>query len=88
MSEDTTFFIESDTNIKELVIDIVKVLREKVRIPNFWKKSSEVKKLQGTIDDKLDFCNITALSNKHEKICSDILNLAKKRERDLQEETE
>jgi len=87
LSEDTAFFIESDTNIKELVIDIVKVLREKVRIPNFWKKSSEVKKLQGTIDDKLDFCNITALSDKHEKICSDILNLAKKRERDLQEET-
>lgn len=88
LKEDTAYFVSEDAAIKELVIDIVKILREKLRIPNFWKKSSEIKKLQGAIDDKLDFCGITALSDKHEKICSDILSLAKQKESDLQEDTE
>ena len=89
LSEGAAIYIESDTEIKDLVIDIVKILREKIRIPNFWRdKTSEVRKLEGTIDDKLEFCGIPALLNKHEKICAEILKLAKERESDLQEEPE
>jgi len=89
LSENTAAFIAADNEIKGLVIDIVKILREKIRIPNFWRdKTSEVRKLEGTIDDKLEFCGIPSLLDKHEKICAEILKLAKERESDLQEEPE
>ena len=82
-------YVESEPKIKDLVIDIVKILREKARIPNFWKdKTSGVRKLEGTIDDKLEFCGIASLSDKHEKICAEILKLAEKRKSDLKEEPE
>ena len=44
-------------------------------------------KLEGTIDDKLEFCGVPELSDKHEKICAEILKLAKERKSDLQGET-
>ena len=82
-------YVESEPKIKDLVIDIVKILREKARIPNFWKdKTSGVRKLEGTIDDKLEFCGIASLSDRHEKICAEILKLAEERKSDLQEEPE
>ncbi len=78
-------YVENETEIKNLVIEIVELLREKLKIPNFWKRSSEVKKLQGEIDDKLDFSGIEEITTKHERICADILSLAEKREYDLKE---
>ena len=70
-------YIESEAHIKDIVIEIVGILREKARIPNFWRdKTSEVRKLEGTIDDRLEFSGIPALSGKHEKICAEILKLA------------
>jgi type I restriction enzyme, R subunit len=74
--------------IKKIVIEIVQTLREKMNIPNFWKKPSEVKKLKGIIDDKLDFCDIDAFSDKHEKICAEILSLAKKIGNKLRQDVE
>jgi len=78
-------YVESETEIKNLVIEIVGLLRERLKMPNFWKRSSEVKKLQGEIDDKLDFSGIEEITTKHERICADILSLAEKREYDLKE---
>jgi type I restriction enzyme R subunit len=89
LGENTAAFIARDNEIKGLVIDIVKMLREKIRIPNFWRdKTSELRKLEGTIDDKLEFCGIRILSDKHEKLCAEILRLAKERKSDLREEPE
>jgi len=83
ISDDAVFFGVNEMEVKKLVIDIVDLLREKLHIPNFWKRSSEVKKLQGEIDDKLDFSGIGGITDKHERICADILSLAEKREHDL-----
>lgn len=83
ISDDAVFFGAHEIEVKNLVIEVVELLREKLQIPNFWRRSSEVKKLEGEIDDKLDFSGIKGISNKHERICADILSLAEKREHDL-----
>ena len=83
VSEPAAPYVAQESEVKNLVIDIVELLRHKLEIPNFWKRAAEVKKLQGEIDDKLDFCGIPEIDSKHEKICTDILSLAEKRENDL-----
>lgn len=83
VSEPAVPYVAQETEVKNLVIDIVELLKHKLEIPNFWKRAAEVKKLQGEIDDKLDFCGIPEIDSKHEKICADILSLAEKRENDL-----
>ena len=75
---------EKEAEVKKLVVEIVKLLRERLQIPNFWKgRPSEVKKLEGEIDDLLDFSGIVEIADTRERICADILSLAQKREYDL-----
>lgn len=70
--------------IKSLTIDIVELLKDAISKPNFWKdRDSEIRKLQGELDDMLDFFNVDAISEKHEKISVEIMNLAKKRHQEL-----
>ena len=82
-AKENAFYIKKDPEVINLIIDVVQLLREKLQIPNFWKRPSEVKKLQGEIDDKLDFCGIKEIGSMHERICTDILSLAEKREQDI-----
>ena len=70
--------------LKSLTIDIVHLLKHAINKPNFWKdRESEIRKLQGELDDLIDFCDIEAVSDKHEKLSVDIMNLAKKRHSEL-----
>jgi type I restriction enzyme R subunit len=70
--------------IKSLTIDLVELLKDAISKPNFWKdRDSEIRKLQGELDDMLDFFNVDVISEKHEKISVEIMNLAKKRHQEL-----
>ncbi len=70
--------------IKTLAIDIVELLKDAISKPNFWKdRDSEIRKLHGELDDILDFCSISAISEKHEKISVEVINLARKRHQEL-----
>lgn len=70
--------------VKKLVVEIVEQLQHAINKPNFWKvRESEIKKLQGELDDMLDFCGIDAVSSNHERVGTEILNLAKKRHQEL-----
>lgn len=74
---------EQIEEIKELVGKIVEELQKRIDIINFWKKAHEVQQLETEIDDLLDFCGIAAIEEKHQKITTEILTLAKKRHDDL-----
>lgn len=70
--------------IKILVVEVVELLKDAISKPNFWKgRDSEIRKLQGELDDMLDFFEIDAISNQHEKISLEIMNLARKRHQEL-----
>ena len=77
--ETSVHYEDKETEVKKLVVQIVKLLRERLQIPNFWKgRPSEAKKLEGEIDDLLDFSGIVAIADTRERICADILSLAQK----------
>lgn len=78
-------FVPNEAIIKNIVIEVVTQLKVRAKIPKFWSKSSEVRKLQGEIDDILDFSGMQVFTERHEKICADILRLAETRFNDLKE---
>jgi len=59
-------------------------LKEAISKPRFWKtRASEIKRLEGEIDDLLDFSGVEKVSAIHEKLSVDIMNLAKRRHEEL-----
>ncbi|MBI9041960.1 HsdR family type I site-specific deoxyribonuclease [Lutibacter sp.] len=73
--------------IKELTIKIVAVLQDAVNKPKFWSdRDAEIRKLQGELDDLLDFSGIEVISDLHEKLSVEIMSLAKKRHQELTSE--
>jgi type I restriction enzyme R subunit len=75
---------EQDEKIKELTREIVELLQEAITLPEFWKtRQSEIKKLNGELDDMLDFCELEKISVQHERLANDIMNLARKRHNEL-----
>ncbi|TSE08046.1 type I restriction endonuclease subunit R [Aquimarina algiphila] len=70
--------------VKSLTIEVVELLREAINKPNFWKeRTSEIRKLQGELDEKLLFTEVEAVSELHEKLSVEIMALAKKRHEEL-----
>lgn len=78
---------EEKEALKSIVSSLVSQLQDAINKPNFWKgRDSEIRKLQGEIDDLLDFSAIDALSSKHAKLSVEIMNLAKRRHQELTKE--
>jgi type I restriction enzyme R subunit len=72
---------------KVLVAELVELLKDAINKPNFWKgRESEIRKLQGEIDDLFDFSGIDSLSSIHAKLSTEVMNLAKKRHQELTKE--
>lgn len=75
---------EDKEAVKTLVIEIVELLKDAISKPNFWKdRDSEIRKLQGELDDMIDFFDKDEVSSIHEKLSVEIMNLAKKRHQEL-----
>jgi type I restriction enzyme R subunit len=75
---------EERDEIKRIVIELVDLLQDAINKPNFWKgRESEIRKLQGEIDDLLDFSGVDAIATVHQKLSSEIMSLAKRRHNEL-----
>jgi len=75
---------EENAIIIELIIELIGMLQNSINKPNFWReRDAEIRKLQGEIDDMLDFSGIDLLSNKKERLSIEIMNLAKRRHNEL-----
>ncbi|WP_343658906.1 HsdR family type I site-specific deoxyribonuclease [Chryseobacterium sp.] len=75
---------EENVILINLVLELITKLRNSINRPNFWKeRDAEIRKLQGEIDDMLDFSGIDNLYNIKEKLSIEIMNLAKKRHNEL-----
>jgi len=81
--EDMEINEQTDNKIKVLTSEIVTELITSININHFWTKDSKRKKLEGEIDDILEFCDIKEVSENHQKLTTEILALAKKRHQDL-----
>ncbi len=75
---------EEKEALKPLVKQLVTVLQDAIDKPNFWKdRDTEIRKLEGEVDDLIDFSGITVIENMHEQLTLDLMTLAKKRHNDL-----
>lgn len=74
---------KTQQKIAGLVEEIVEELQKTIDVFNFWNKHARVRKLQGIIDDILSFSGIDKIVASHERIGTEILNLARKRHEDL-----
>ena len=77
--------VDKDTSkqIQELVSVIVDELQKRIHIINFWKKPTDIQELEGAISDEIEFCGIDEISDKFEKITTEVIALAKKRHDNL-----
>ena len=69
--------------VKQLVRDVVEVLRSKIDIINFWEQKHEIKQLKGNLSDSILFTGVEELINNSEKTVSEITALAEKRHKDI-----
>lgn len=70
--------------LKALVKNLVILLQDAINKPNFWKgRPSEIRKLQGIIEDEISFVSIEKVANQFAKLSVEIMNLAKRRNDEL-----
>lgn len=75
---------EQKEALKALTIQLVNLLQDAIKKPNFWKgRAAEIRKLQGEIDDMLDFSGIDKVAQLHSKLSVELMNLAKRRHQEL-----
>lgn len=70
--------------LKKLTIEVVEQLQDAINKPNFWQsRKTEIRSLEGTIEDIFDFSDLNEISEKSNKLTSDVMSLAKKRHQEL-----
>ena len=70
--------------VKKIIIQLVEMLQDAINKPRFWKvRDTEIRKLQGMVDDLFDYSGIPSLSSVHQKLSIVVLNLAKRRHQEL-----
>lgn len=73
-----------EEQLKELVVEMVDLLKDAISLPNFWKeRKAEIRKLNGELDDLLDFSDINDVSEQSEMLSYEIMQLAKRRHEEL-----
>jgi type I restriction enzyme R subunit len=82
--KDGALSVKDKEALKELTVELVYLLQDAISKPNFWKRrAAETRKLQGEIDDMLDFSGIEEVVKLHSKLSVEIMNLAKRRHQEL-----
>lgn len=83
-TEDYTYTIEEKEELKKLVKKLIVILQDAINKPDFWTtRESEIRRLRGIIDDEFDFCIIEIISQRHELLSTETLNLARRRHQEL-----
>lgn len=75
---------EEKEELKPLIKELIVLLKDAMNKPNFWKsRESEIRKLEGEVDDLLDFSGIEGVEKAHSKLTLELMNLAKRRHQEL-----
>ena len=75
---------EEKEELKKLVKKLIVILQDAINKPDFWTtRESEIRRLRGIIDDEFDFCIIEIISQRHELLSTETLNLARRRHQEL-----
>jgi len=81
-------YIPDTADIKTLIIqnlteNVLSILKESAEIKNFWDKPSEVRLMEGKIDEELSFCKIDEIKQNAIELRTELMELAKNRINEL-----
>jgi type I restriction enzyme R subunit len=82
-----TFLKSTDNNelirTQILTDNVLMILKDTVNIKNFWDKKSEIKLMEGLIDEELSYCKIEGIKENAIELRTELMKLAKNRESEL-----
>ena len=68
---------------KNLTEKIISIIRESALIKNFWNKKSEIKKMEGEIEEELRYSGIEGIKERAAELRSELMSLAMNRKNEL-----
>ena len=68
---------------KVLTENILYIIKDSALIKNFWNKGSEIRKMEGIVEDELIFSNIDGVKEKAGELTNELMKLAKNRIHEL-----
>jgi type I restriction enzyme R subunit len=74
---------EQAAQIKQMVIEVFSLIRERINIINFWKNGYEIDRMKGELSDLLLMTNVDEIIASEEKLVTEITALAKARHKDI-----
>ena len=79
---------DSDTLERTRIItdNILFILKDSAFIRNFWDKPSEIRTMQGKVEEEISFCRINELKNRASELSLELMKLAKNRMKNLNEQ--
>ena len=84
MLDDTAALsLEAASRLDALSEQLVGVIKEAVRVVDFWKKPDQIRKLRAKVDTELMVCGIEAVQSQHKRIAVELTKLAEKRHEEL-----
>lgn len=83
LDETASLSLGAAARLDALAEQLVGVIRDAVRVVDFWKKPDQIRKLRAKIDTELMVCGIEAVQSQHKRIAVELTKLAEKRHEEL-----
>ena len=74
---------ESLNKTKQLTHVVMEILKESATVSNFWTRLPEVRKMQGQLEDELNYSGLDGIAEKAADLTGELMKLAKNRGADL-----
>ncbi len=74
---------DEDVKTQILTDKVLIILKDSASIRNFWDKKSEIKLMEGIIDEELKYCEIKEIKERAVDLRTELMKLAKNRETEL-----
>jgi type I restriction enzyme R subunit len=72
---------EADQDRMQLLTEkVLSIIKESAQIKNFWTKSSEIRKMEGIVEEELIFSGFGSIREKAGELTAELMKLAKNRE--------
>ncbi len=74
---------EHEPKVKTLTRGLIELFKQRIGTVNFWNRESEIIRLRGDVSDQLLLSGIPTLIDMMDKLKVDLVNLAKKRQKEI-----
>jgi type I restriction enzyme, R subunit len=83
VDDNAGLLLEDAVQLDGLSAQLVGIIKEAVRVVDFWKKPDQIRRLRANIDTELMVCGIDSVRTQHQRIAIELTKLAEKRHGEL-----